>query len=207
MSNYVILVDKNDDVVGTEEKYLCHLPSGKLHRAFTTCIFNNKNELLLTKRSNTKMLWSNCWDGTIASHPKNSENYTIAAERRMQEELGVTCKLEYLFKFEYHIQYENIGSENEMCGVLIGKLEKQTNYNKNEISKIMWADINRLNHELKTNIKAYCPWMIVALYLLFFSRINYGNIADKWNKLEFKRTLEESINYYFPNKNNWRFVE
>ena len=73
MSNYVLLVNESDVIVGTEEKKKCHLPSGKLHRAFTTCIFDDNNKLLLTRRSNTKMLWPNCWDGTVASHPKNYE--------------------------------------------------------------------------------------------------------------------------------------
>jgi len=36
---FVILVDENDNPVGTEEKVKCHLPDGKLHRAFTIFAF------------------------------------------------------------------------------------------------------------------------------------------------------------------------
>ena len=35
---YVILVDENDNPIGKEEKVKCHLPNGKLHRAFTALI-------------------------------------------------------------------------------------------------------------------------------------------------------------------------
>ena len=56
MDEFVILVDGNDNPIGKEEKVKCHLPDGKLHRAFTALIFNKEGKLLLTKRSDSKML-------------------------------------------------------------------------------------------------------------------------------------------------------
>ena len=50
MEEYVILVDENDNPIGKEDKVKCHLPNGKLHRAFTALIFNGEGKLLLTKR-------------------------------------------------------------------------------------------------------------------------------------------------------------
>ena len=55
MEEYVILVDQNDNPIGKEDKVKCHLPNGKLHRAFTALIFNGEGKLLLTKRSESKM--------------------------------------------------------------------------------------------------------------------------------------------------------
>ena len=55
MEEYVILVDQDDNPIGKEEKVKCHLPNGKLHRAFTALIFNGEGKLLLTKRSESKM--------------------------------------------------------------------------------------------------------------------------------------------------------
>ena len=51
MDEFVILVDGNDNPIGKEEKVKCHLPNGKLHRAFTAMIFNKEGKLLLTRRS------------------------------------------------------------------------------------------------------------------------------------------------------------
>ena len=118
MEEYVILVDQNDNPIGKEEKVKCHLPNGKLHRAFSALIFNNEDKLLLTKRSDKKMLWPGYWDGTVASHPRESETYVSSAERRMPEEIGIACKLNYVKKFEYHVQYRKVGSKNEICGTL-----------------------------------------------------------------------------------------
>ena len=62
MEEYVILVDQNDNPIGKEDKIKCHLPNGRLHRAFTALIFNGDGKLLLTKRGDGKMLWPNDWD-------------------------------------------------------------------------------------------------------------------------------------------------
>ena len=47
---FVILVDENDNPTGTEEKVKCHLPNGKLHRAFTALLFDVDGRLVLTDR-------------------------------------------------------------------------------------------------------------------------------------------------------------
>ena len=99
---YLILVDKNDNPIGKEEKVKCHLPNGILHRAFTALLFDKNGRLVLTRRAKEKMLWPGDWDGTVASHPRESETYVSSGERRMPDELGIQCKLEYLVKYEYH---------------------------------------------------------------------------------------------------------
>ena len=48
MEEYVILVDQDDNPIGKEDKVKCHLPNGKLHRAFTALIFNGDGKLLLS---------------------------------------------------------------------------------------------------------------------------------------------------------------
>ena len=165
---YVILVDGNDNPIGLEEKVKCHLPNGKLHRAFTALLFDDKGRLVLTRRAKEKMLWPEDWDGTVASHPREGETYTSSAERRMPEELGVSCKMDYLMKFEYHVPYKDIGSENEICGTLIGIIDKSTKFKivEDEIDQIKWVSANELLSEIKNNPKIYCPWMLIALKFL-----------------------------------------
>ena len=140
MDEFVILVDGNDNPIGKEEKVRCHLPDGKLHRAFTALIFNKEGKLLLTRRSDSKMLWPGYWDGTVASHPREGETYVSSAERRMPEEIGITCQMNYVNKFEYHVPYKDVGSENEVCGTLLGVVDdfKETSLIKDEISAIKW---------------------------------------------------------------------
>ncbi len=211
MVEHVILVDENDNPIGIEEKVKCHLPNGKLHRAFTALIFDNEGKLVITKRSPNKMLWPGDWDGTLASHPRESETFVSSAERRMPDEVGISCKFEYLFKFEYHVPYKDVGSENEICGTVLGILEKSSKFNlvKDEISDLKWITADELVKELEKIPEKYCPWMLIALYLLPSSEksmlTKYESMLSHWIKPEIKKTLEESIKYHLPD-NNWRLV-
>lgn len=208
---YVILVDENDNQIGKEEKVKCHLPDGKLHRAFTALLFDKQGRLIITKRSPDKMLWPGDWDGTVASHPREGETYVSSTERRMPEEVGISCKFDYLFKFEYHVPYKNIGSENEICGTLIGIIDdsSQLNLVKDEISEVKAITPEKLIDELRSKPEIYCPWMIIALYLLPKSEESmiskYKTIFSKWINPEIKKVLEDSIKHHFPD-NNWRLV-
>ena len=212
MEEYVILVNENDNPIGKEEKVKCHLPNGKLHRAFTALIFNNEGKLLLTKRSEGKMLWPNDWDGTVASHPRESETYVSSAERRMPEEIGISCKMNYINKFEYHVPYKDIGSENEICGTLIGTIDSfdESSMIKDEISEIKWINPDELKNELEHNRDVYCPWMIIALYFLADSESNtlekFNSLITKWASDDLKPVYENAIKHYIPD-NNWRLVE
>ena len=209
---YLILVDGNDNPIGKEEKVKCHLPDGILHRAFTALLFDKKGRLVLTKRAKEKMLWPGDWDGTVASHPRESETYTSSGERRMPEELGIQCKLDYLFKFEYHVPYKDVGSENEICGTLIGIIEDSNQFTQieGEIDEIKWISAKELLSELKINPKIYCPWMIIALELLEKSEKpmleKYENILSTWMNNEMHEGFQQAIKFHLPD-DNWRLVE
>ncbi len=209
---YLILVDKDDNPIGKEEKVKCHLPNGLLHRAFTALIFDEGGHLLLTQRSPKKMLWPGDWDGTAASHPRESETYVSSGERRMPEELGIKCKLDYLFKFEYHVPYKDVGSENEICGTLIGIIDANTRLElvKDEISAVKWISASDLVRELENNTLIYCPWMLIALALLDSSDDamlkKYEKILSEWRKSDIKEKITNSIDQHLP-KEKWRLVK
>jgi isopentenyl-diphosphate delta-isomerase len=208
----LILVDEDDNAIGLEEKVKCHLPNGKLHRAFTALLFDKKGRLVLTKRAPEKMLWPGIWDGTVASHPRKSETYVTSAERRMPEELGISCKLDYLFKFEYHVPYKDIGSENEICGTMIGIIDDSTRFSliKDEINEVKWISAQELLSDLKIKPNEYCPWMLIALELLNKSEKTmlekYKSVLSCWIDRELQKVLYESIQIHLPD-NKWRLVK
>lgn len=209
---YVILVDENDNPIGSEEKVKCHLPNGKLHRAFTALLFDRNGRLILTRRAKEKMLWPEDWDGTVASHPREGETYTSSAERRMPEEVGISCKMDYLMKFEYHVPYKDIGSENEICGTLIGIVDESTKFKmiEGEIDEIKWISANDLLSEIKNNPEIYCPWMLIALELLDKSEKKmlekYKDILSSWINSELQKELKKVIQIHLPD-NKWRLIK
>jgi isopentenyl-diphosphate delta-isomerase len=208
---FVILVDENDNPIGTEEKVKCHLPNGKLHRAFTALLFDNQGRLVLTRRAKEKMLWPNDWDGTFASHPRESETYVSSGERRMPEELGIVGTLDYLHKFEYHVPYKDVGSENEICGTLIGVIDNSTELKEieGEIDEIKYISSKELLLELKSKPEIYCPWMLIALELLDKSDKSmlekHANILSTWMNSEVHDELQKAIKIHLPD-NKWRLV-
>jgi isopentenyl-diphosphate delta-isomerase len=209
---FVILVDENDNPIGTEEKVKCHLPNGKLHRAFTALLFDKNGRLVLTRRAKGKMLWPEDWDGTFASHPRESETYVSSGERRMPEELGIEGKLDYLHKFEYHVPYKNVGSENEICGTLIGVIDESTELKEieGEIDEIKWISAEELISEIKTNPEIYCPWMLIALDLLEKSNKamleKHANVLSTWMNSKIHEGLTEAIKVHLS-EDKWRLVD
>ena len=209
---FVILVDENDNPIGTEEKVKCHLPNGKLHRAFTALLFDKNGRLVLTRRAKGKMLWPEDWDGTFASHPRESETYVSSGERRMPEELGIEGKLDYLHKFEYHVPYKDVGSENEICGTLIGVIDEDTELKEieGEIDEIKWISAEELMSEIKTNPKIYCPWMLIALDLLEKSDKTmlkkHANVLSTWMNSKIHEGLTEAIKVHLS-EDKWRLVD
>ncbi len=209
---FVILVDGNDNPIGREEKVRCHLPNGKLHRAFTVLLLDSDGRLVLTKRAKEKMLWPGKWDGTFASHPREGETYVSSAERRMPEELGTGGKLDYLHKFEYHVPYKDIGSENEVCATLIGIARepgKLLNI-EGEVDEIKLISARDLLSEINENPEIYCPWMLIALEFLERSDgltlKKYEDVLSaSWTSSEMHDGLQRAISVHLPG-DKWRFI-
>ena len=162
MPEYILTVDENDNVIGKEEKVKCHLGDGILHRAFTLMVFNDKNELLITKRSQEKMLWPGFWDGSISSHVHEGETYEDAGKRRLPQELGVESDdVKFLFKIRYQTPYKDVGSENEIDAALIVKGINEVFPNEREISEYKYVDLKELEEDMKKNPEKYAPWFMM----------------------------------------------
>jgi isopentenyl-diphosphate delta-isomerase len=104
-----------------------------------------------------------------------------------------------------------VGSENEICGTLIGRVPEnfQVKLVEDEISEIKWADEKELFPDIDKNPQIYCPWMLVALYFLYASDEvmiqKHKPVFDKWMKPEHKPILERSLKYHFLT-NTWRLL-
>ena len=154
----LILVDDQDREIGARSKADCHSGRGILHRAFSIFVFNANNELLLQKRSAGKLLWPNYWSNTCCSHPRRGESMDEAVERRLQQELGFTCPLEFLYKFKYQAQYGSTGAEHEYCWVYYGKYDGPVDANVSEIAAWRHIGVDALDGELSAVPETFTPW-------------------------------------------------
>lgn len=154
----LIAVNKQDKILGYKTWQECHSLKSILHRAFSIFVVNNKGEILLQKRSKYKPLWPLFWSNTCCSHPRKGETIKEVAERRLKEELGFTTLLKEIFKFSYRAVYKNIGSENEVCTVLVGKYNGKITPNKKEVADYRWISLTQLKKEIKEKPEIFTPW-------------------------------------------------
>jgi len=154
----LILVDAADREVGHLSKARCHDGQGVLHRAFSLLIFNEAGELLLQQRAPSKRLWPLFWSNSCCSHPRRAESMEAATRRRLYEELGLSCPLQFLYKFQYQAQFESVGSEQELCSVYIGLCREPLRIDSNEIMAWRWIRPQDLESELAVTPEKFTPW-------------------------------------------------
>lgn len=163
----VILVDENDCEIGLMDKLEAH-QQGKLHRAFSIFIFNDKNQLLLQKRALNKYHSASLWTNTCCSHPENGESIEDAASRRLQEEMGFTTPLKFFKSFVYKAELANGLFEHEFDHVFIGFYNANPIPNADEVSRWRYEDLKDLEKDLAANPSHYTVWL----------KIIFGEVKD-----------------------------
>ena len=81
MSESCILVDNEDNAVGSMSKLESHYMEGRLHRAFSVLLFNSKDELLVQKRASSKITFPSVWANSCCSHPSWSTSTVVTSRR------------------------------------------------------------------------------------------------------------------------------
>ena len=157
-SEQLMLVGDHDREIGFKGKADCHTGVGVLHRAFSIFVFNSQDELLLQQRSPSKMLWPGYWSNTCCSHPRRGEAMADAVTRRLKQELGFTCPLEYLYKFKYQAQFGAVGAEHELCSVYFGRYDGPVDVTITEIAAWRFVGVEELERELQRAPETFTPW-------------------------------------------------
>ena len=161
-ADMLILVDASDNEVGHMSKASCHDGPGTLHRAFSILIFNVHGELLLQQRAPSKRLWPLYWSNSCCSHPRRAETIAAATQRRLREELGLSSDLTFLYKFQYQVQFDASGSENELCSVFIGRSDTAPTVDRSEIYSWRWVGPESLSREMAEHGAAkFTPWFLL----------------------------------------------
>jgi len=159
MEEYVVLVDDNNNVLGTAPKLATHHSNTPLHRAFSLFLFNKKGELLLQQRSFKKKTWPGMWSNSVCGHPGLEETPLQAAQRRLFYELGIknAVLFEVLPDYRYRCEKDGI-VENEICPVFVGFSDEKIKRNDKEVEEIKWMGWKEWLLELKKNPENYSFW-------------------------------------------------
>ena len=157
MKEFVVLVDQDDQKLGLMEKQQAHV-AGLLHRAFSVFVFNSNGELMIQQRAASKYHSPTLWTNTCCSHPRYNETYEQAAHRRLQEEMGFDCDLEFKFSFIYKAHLENDLTEHELDHVFIGTFDDEPNLNPEEVMAYRWVELDDLKKDMEKNPQNYTAW-------------------------------------------------
>jgi len=157
----VVLVDENDQTLGTMEKMEAH-EKALLHRAFSVFIFNHKGEMLLQQRALTKYHSGGLWTNACCSHPRLNETVAEAAERRLMEEMGFQTTLVKIFDFVYKAAFDNGLTEHEFDHVFMGCYEGDIVPNEKEVAAYSYQSLQDIATALQQHPDDYTAWFHIA---------------------------------------------
>ena len=203
MSEEVILVDRNDTVLGSLSKVDAHRGDGVLHRAFSILLFDQEDRLLMQKRADHKITFPGIWANTVCSHPLSIPeelNHTnpvlgskVAAQRKMQQELGIdidtisTEDIHCITRMMYRARADDVWVEHELDHILFARAPPNMKIepNPNEISEFEWVTQEELEDWISENPKrtgVIAPW---------FRLIAENILPEWWGNLDGLPTLAD----------------
>ncbi len=161
---WVVLVNERDEQIGVMEKLDAHRDGGRLHRAFSVFVFDERGRMLLQRRASVKYHFPLLWTNACCGHPRPGEDVKVAARRRVGEELGVDVEVAPRFTFEYQATDPATRlSEHEIDHVFVGRLRGSPDPNPDEVDALAWWPIGDLLTDVDVRPHAYTPWFRRAL--------------------------------------------
>lgn len=157
----VILVDEKDRPVGAMEKMEVH-QKALLHRAFSIFIFNSKGEMLLHRRAENKYHSGGLWTNACCSHPRPGEDTLASAQKRLQEEMGISTPLTPAFQFVYKAVFDNGLTEHEFDHVFTGMYEGAIIPDTAEVSDYCYKSIDEIRSSIQSHPQKYTEWFKIA---------------------------------------------
>jgi isopentenyl-diphosphate delta-isomerase len=158
----VVLVDERDRRTDTMDKTLAH-HRGVLHRAISVIVYNGNGELLLQRRAHGKYHSPSLWSNTCCGHPRPGERVRFAAERRLQEEIGMVCMLEKRCTLRYRAEVPPNLIENELVHIFFGRRDTVPVPDPREVDSWRWVSVDDLRRDVMENGSHYTAWFKIYL--------------------------------------------
>ena len=159
MEEYFDILDENGNKTGeTKLRSLVHR-DGDWHKAVHIWIVNDKNEILLQKRSPTKDSHPNMWDISSAGHLSAGDDSISGAIREIKEELGVDVSSEQLELIGIRKKAGNHAStfvNSEFNDVYLLRLSldlSKLTLQKEEVSEVKYVSLEEFKNMIKNRDK------------------------------------------------------
>lgn len=154
MNNLITVVDKNNKIVGSEDRLKAQ-QQGLWHRISIVLIFNSQNELYIQKRSPKADSSPNLWDHSAAGHVDADETPQNAAKRELKEELGISAnKLKHISIYKTQ-RVDGDKIFNRYWYLYRFDFDGKMNLQKTEVTTGKFVDVNWLKKDLRQNPDIY----------------------------------------------------
>lgn len=140
--------ENNEKIIGIAEREIIH-ENNLWHREVAIWVINDKNEILLQRRSSNKKQGANKLS-TTAGHVDVNENVEVAALRELNEEVGLEVNFEDLVFVDI---YKNV-QEGNMCYkyTYLVRTDKKIDefvMQEEEVSELMYVTIPELEERIR----------------------------------------------------------
>jgi isopentenyl-diphosphate delta-isomerase len=158
----VVLVDEKDNQIGVMEKQAAHV-AGRLHRAVSVFVFNSCSELLLQRRAAHKYHSPSLWTNTCCGHPRPAEAADDAANRRLFEEMGMTCVINKAFSFVYKADVGGGLTEYEYDHVYTGVCDTLPIAEPEEVAEWKYMSLMEIREGIARAPEEYTEWFKMCI--------------------------------------------
>ncbi|MFI5935938.1 isopentenyl-diphosphate Delta-isomerase [Actinoplanes sp. NPDC051494] len=159
----VELVDQDGLAVGQTTVDEAHQAPGQLHRAFSVFLRDPSGRVLLQQRAAAKTRFPLRWANTCCGHPLPGESPEVAAQRRLEEEIGIRgVQLSGLGVYSYYAEDPSTGRvEYEYDHVLLGHVPAAPPLlpDPDEVADVRWTSVADLTTAIAQDPRAHAPWL------------------------------------------------
>ena len=156
-SELLDIVDDNDNIIGQdtiENKFI----KGFITRNVAIFILDDKNNLLIVKRSPEKRSFPNRYDLAACGNVKGGETYEEAAKRELKEELSIEINLVFLKKI--FNEFEEKGNViRYFTGIFLGRFSGEVKLSE-EVTELKRMSVKEVQELINRNKDLFTPGFV-----------------------------------------------
>ncbi|NKL25420.1 isopentenyl-diphosphate Delta-isomerase [Rhizobium leguminosarum bv. viciae] len=154
-----IIILRGTRSAGSASKEFVH-QNGIRHRAFSVLLLDDDENIILQQRSKNKYHSAGLWSNACCGHPRPGERTSVAARRRLGEELGVGVRsLQLCFRTDYRVHFSNGLIENEHVYVFVGRQEGAIDFDPSEVEAVRSVEPALFFCDVRRRPEKYTYWL------------------------------------------------
>lgn len=157
----VTYVDSSDNIIGSGS-IANAISNGIVVRIARVFLRNSKGQLLLQRRADKMTAQPGKWDQTAGGHVDEGEDYKVAANRELYEEMGISgVELSEIATFYSEESGYSI-IKKRFNKIFSGVYDGDVQIDNDEVSDYKWVSITELAEDITQNPNDYPDGFITA---------------------------------------------